>query len=124
MKNILYISFILLISSFTINKFKSEKPVISTQQDEQTYSNTDKPVPPMQCTYCHAKNSKLVGPSFVAIANRYNLEKESTLTYLKSKITAGSKNVWGEYSMMPPQKLNKKELTNFILYLRSIQMKK
>ena len=52
------------------------------------------------CTACHNIDGKLVGPSFVEIAKKYNGKTD----YLAGKIKAGGSGVWGEIPM-PPQTL-------------------
>ena len=52
------------------------------------------------CTACHAMDSKLVGPSFSEIANRY-AGKEA---YLTQKIKSGGQGIWGPIPM-PAQNL-------------------
>lgn len=52
------------------------------------------------CTACHNIDGKLVGPSFIEIAKKYNGKTD----YLAGKIKTGGSGVWGEIPM-PPQTL-------------------
>lgn len=52
------------------------------------------------CLNCHAVKQKLVGPSFAAIASKYEGRKDLP-EYLAGKIIKGSKGVWGDSQVMP-----------------------
>ena len=56
------------------------------------------------CTACHGMDSKLVGPSFRAIANRYKDQPEA-VGLLSGKIKSGGQGVWGAI-VMPAQALS------------------
>lgn len=51
------------------------------------------------CMRCHGVDKEFVGPSFMAIANRYH-DREDALPYLASKIRSGSVGEWGR-TIMP-----------------------
>jgi cytochrome c551/c552 len=59
------------------------------------------------CIACHGMDSKLVGPSFKDIANKYK-ERADAAAYLSGKIKAGGQGVWGAIPM-PPQALSAAE---------------
>lgn len=59
------------------------------------------------CTACHGMDSKMVGPSFKDIANKYKDRADATV-YLSGKIKAGGQGVWGAIPM-PPQALSAAE---------------
>ena len=50
------------------------------------------------CYSCHANGEKVVGPSFVAIAEKYATEKDAAATLAQS-IQYGSKGKWGRIPM-------------------------
>jgi cytochrome c len=52
------------------------------------------------CTACHQRDKALVGPAFLAVAQKYAGEAEAR-AYLAKKIRAGGSGVWG--GVMPPQ---------------------
>ena len=52
------------------------------------------------CTACHQRDKALVGPAFLAVAQKYAGEAEAR-AYLANKIRAGGSGVWG--GVMPPQ---------------------
>jgi cytochrome c551/c552 len=55
------------------------------------------------CTACHAVDSKVVGPSFRAVAEKYAGRGDAG-AYLSGKIRGGGSGVWGSIAM-PPQSL-------------------
>jgi cytochrome c551/c552 len=59
------------------------------------------------CLACHGMDSKLVGPSFKDIANKYK-DRTDAVNYLSGKIKAGGQGVWGAIPM-PPQALSAAE---------------
>ena len=59
------------------------------------------------CLACHGLESKLVGPSFREIANRYK-DRTDASAYLSGKIRAGGEGVWGAIPM-PSQALSADE---------------
>ncbi len=59
------------------------------------------------CLACHGIDSKLVGPSFKDIANKYK-DRPDAVNYLSGKIKAGGQGIWGAIPM-PPQALSAAE---------------
>jgi cytochrome c len=51
------------------------------------------------CLNCHATETQLVGPSFVAIADKYRGVKDASET-LNTKIRLGGGGVWGQVPML------------------------
>ncbi|HJV61559.1 MAG TPA: c-type cytochrome [Albitalea sp.] len=60
------------------------------------------------CTACHAVDSKLVGPAFKDVAQKYAGRADVT-AYLAGKIRSGGTGVWGAIPM-PPQTLPEADL--------------
>ena len=50
------------------------------------------------CTACHAVASKVLGPSFKAIAKKY-ADRSDAVSYLAGKIKSGGAGVWGSIPM-------------------------
>lgn len=67
------------------------------------------------CLACHGMDSKLVGPSFKDIANKYK-ERADTVSYLSGKIKAGGQGAWGSIPM-PPQALSAAEAAQISQWL-------
>ena len=52
------------------------------------------------CLSCHAKAEKIVGPAFLAIADKYRGDKDALASLVQS-IQNGSKGKWGRIPMPP-----------------------
>jgi cytochrome c len=61
------------------------------------------------CTACHAKDKKLVGPSFQDIAKKYAGDAGAAKN-LAAKIKAGGKGNWGPIPMPPHPQINDADL--------------
>jgi len=59
------------------------------------------------CVACHGMDTKLVGPSFKDIANKYK-DRADVVNYLSGKIKSGGQGAWGSIPM-PPQALSAAE---------------
>jgi cytochrome c len=67
------------------------------------------------CMNCHAFRSKLIGPSYIDISNKYSVADASTLA---KHVKDGSKGVWGDIVMPThPELADEKisEMVNWIL---------
>jgi cytochrome c len=57
------------------------------------------------CTACHADASKLVGPAYQDVANKYRADYQkdpkAVVSKLSAKVKAGGSGVWGAIPMVP-----------------------
>ncbi|MBN8510431.1 MAG: c-type cytochrome [Burkholderiales bacterium] len=69
------------------------------------------------CTACHAKDKKLVGPSFKEIAAKY--KGQDAVAKLSEKVRKGGSGVFGPVPMAPnpPDKINDADLKAAIEYI-------
>jgi len=67
------------------------------------------------CVACHGMESKLVGPSFRDIANKYK-DHADAVSYLSGKIKSGGQGVWGSIPM-PAQALSTDESAQLAQWL-------
>lgn len=67
------------------------------------------------CTACHAKEKKLVGPSFKDIAAKYAGDAGAA-AQLSAKVRSGGKGVWGQIPMPPndAEKINDADLKSVV----------
>ena len=61
------------------------------------------------CYSCHAKDEKVVGPSFKSIANKYASESDAVASLAQS-IQNGSRGKWGRVPMPPHASLGGEDL--------------
>ncbi|MDO1451379.1 PQQ-dependent sugar dehydrogenase [Rhodocytophaga aerolata] len=71
------------------------------------------------CKSCHAMKEKSVGPSYVAIAERYKKE-EATIKKLAEKVISGGSGVWGEYVMSAHPQLSIEQASDIVTYILSV----
>ena len=72
------------------------------------------------CLGCHKEKEKLVGPAYVAVAQKYPAT-EANIAMLAGRIIQGGKGHWGEVPMTPHPGLSvddAREMTKYILSLR------
>jgi cytochrome c len=69
------------------------------------------------CMACHAKDKKLVGPSFKDIAAKY--KGQDVLAAMIQKVRVGGKGVFGPIPMPPnpPEKINDAELKEGMVWI-------
>jgi len=73
----------------------------------------------LDCKSCHSVDRASVGPTYLAISERYS-GKKGALNYLSTKIIQGGSGVWGERAMTPHPELStadSEEIVNYILSL-------
>ncbi len=70
------------------------------------------------CTACHAKDKKLVGPSFKDIAVKYKGQADA-VPKLMEKVRKGGSGVFGPVPMAPnpPDKINDADLKAAVEYI-------
>jgi cytochrome c len=70
------------------------------------------------CLSCHKIDSKLVGPSYQDVANKYT---DADVDRLAQKIIDGGKGVWGEIPMTPHAGVSKENAQKMVKYILSLK---
>jgi cytochrome c len=60
------------------------------------------------CSGCHTANAKLVGPSYLEIADKYR--GQDAAAKLAQKVRAGGEGVWGSVAMPPQEQISDEDL--------------
>lgn len=100
---------------------------VRTISDEQAAGN-DKNRKPLQammasnCMNCHDFTSKLIGPSFVAIGEKY-ADKNAVDNLVKS-VRDGSKGIWGDIVMPTHHELSEAETRSMVEWILSFSKDK
>jgi glucose/arabinose dehydrogenase/cytochrome c551/c552 len=71
------------------------------------------------CNACHTLNSQSVGPSYTAMAERYQ-DSSNVTSYLVDKIINGSKGVWGEVTMPAHLELSEADARRMVSWIQSL----
>jgi cytochrome c len=72
------------------------------------------------CLNCHKVKEQSIGPSYVAIAEKY-LPTPENIQHLASTITNGSKGVWGQVPMAPHPTISKEDATEMVYYILALK---
>lgn len=72
------------------------------------------------CNACHAMEAKSIGPSYMAIAERYKSDS-ATLNRLADKVISGGSGVWGEYSMSAHPQLSREDAIKMVVLILSLK---
>ncbi len=76
----------------------------------------------MDCMACHALDNTSVGPSYMAISERYAGDKDA-VKMLAAKIIEGGSGVWGAHFMSPHPELPTKDAEEMVNYILSLTNK-
>jgi cytochrome c len=76
----------------------------------------------LDCKSCHSMDKASVGPTYLAISDRY-AGKDGSVTKLSDKIIQGGSGVWGERAMSPHPALSKVDATEIVNYILSLSDK-
>ncbi|GEO04817.1 hypothetical protein AAE02nite_24810 [Adhaeribacter aerolatus] len=88
-------------------------PVKSFEKGKTLISKSD-------CLACHKDDAKLVGPSYIDVANKYE-NTPKNIDFLVNKIIKGGAGSWGQIPMSPHPNLSAtdaREMVNYILSLK------
>lgn len=75
------------------------------------------------CTACHAIDQKILGPSFRAVATKYQ-GNAGAMKHLMHKIRAGGAGVWGSIPMPPHPNLTDADLSTMVQWILAQKAKK
>ncbi len=76
----------------------------------------------LDCKSCHSIDKSSVGPTYLAISERYS-GKQGAIEYLAGKIIQGGSGVWGERAMIPHPELSKADAEEIVNYIFSLANK-
>ena len=76
----------------------------------------------LDCKSCHKEADKSVGPSFVAVSQKYGKDPNA-MTYLSQKIIKGGSGVWGEVAMAAHPTLSQEDVHQIVGWVMSLSNK-
>jgi len=100
-------------TSSTTTTTTAETATVGSATGEQLISQSD-------CLTCHQVNSKIVGPSYVDVANKYAATDEN-IAMLAGKIIQGGSGNWGEIPMAPHPAISTEDATEMVKYILSLK---
>ncbi|MDB5190994.1 MAG: hypothetical protein JWQ96_557 [Segetibacter sp.] len=72
------------------------------------------------CLSCHKISEPMTGPSYKAIANKYQDNSENISSLVK-KIIIGGSGVWGQVMMTPHPQVSKQDAETMVKYIFSLK---
>ncbi len=72
------------------------------------------------CIGCHHKENKVIGPSYMEVAAKYENTPEN-VALLAKHIIEGSKGIWGTIPMTPHPKTTTDEAKKMVTYIMSLK---
>jgi len=72
------------------------------------------------CTTCHAIDKKVIGPSYVDVAKKYE-NTPAVIDTLVSKVKKGGMGVWGNIPMTPHPDLPDEDAREMVKYILSLK---
>jgi cytochrome c len=100
-------------TSSTTTTTTAEPAAVGSATGEKLISTSD-------CLTCHQVNSKIVGPSYVDVANKYAATDEN-IAMLAGKIIQGGSGSWGEIPMAPHPAISTEDATEMVKYILSLK---
>jgi cytochrome c551/c552 len=73
----------------------------------------------LDCRNCHQTDQKSIGPSFIAVSEKYKNDPQAA-NYLVNKIINGGGGVWGEVPMAAHPDLKKEDAANIVTWIQSL----
>ena len=103
---------------------KDAAVILSKNQDVGSvkYLKGQEMVANLDCKSCHSKDQTSVGPSYLAISERY-AGQDRAVQHLSDKIIQGGGGSWGERAMIPHPDLSKDEAEEIVNYILSLSEK-
>lgn len=94
------------------SSLSEKKKKIELSPGQQLMSKSD-------CGVCHLENTKLVGPSYLDISDKYDNSKSNIDKLIKS-VSNGQTGTWGNVAMPGHPSLSKKDVQQMIEYILSV----
>ena len=73
------------------------------------------------CDACHHVSSALIGPSYLAIATRYQADKAGTAEVLARKILLGGGGNWGVVPMVPNEHVTLEDARAMVRWILDLE---
>lgn len=114
---------VILMASFSNSDGASEKNNVYTVIPAETLyqvSAGERLINKSDCMGCHNKVNKIIGPSYLSIAQKYK-PTEKNVNALADKIIKGGTGVWGTMPMSAHPEISKNDAVLMIKYILSVK---
>jgi cytochrome c len=103
-------------SSNSNNTKKEEPEAVDITKDPNYQKGLDLATKE-KCFTCHEIETKLTGPPYRDVANKYAGMPDTIVSHLADKIISGGTGVWGEIPMTPHPGLSKADAETIVRYI-------
>jgi len=107
-------------SADTASTTTSTLPAGITQEDYDKGLNL---VASSDCTTCHQVSTKVTGPAYADVANKYEATKDN-IKMLAEKVIKGGQGVWGPTAMTPHPDISQEDAETMVKYVLSLKTAK
>jgi cytochrome c len=76
------------------------------------------------CKTCHMVETRITGPSFREIADKYAGYPDTIVSHLADKVIKGGTGVWGQALMLPHTALSKEDAEAMVKYILLLKTQK
>ena len=101
-------------------ELEADKQTVLIEQDDQVSLRGWAKIQENDCPSCHALERKSVGPSYTAIAARYEAT-DVVVKMLAERIILGSVGTWGEIPMTAHPELSKEDAEQMVKFVFTIK---
>lgn len=117
----LFIGIIIIsLTSFTTAKSDEKYTSINTITNRFQDATGEKLIAKSDCIGCHKIDKKLIGPSYLDIANKYP-SNDKNISYLSDKIIKGGSGVWGAIPMAAHSTIKKEDAKKMVKYILALK---
>lgn len=99
---------------------KGDENIVKSTEDEEGVHVGLTAINKSDCKTCHNKTRETVGPSYVAIANKYE-NTDDNIQLLSAKIRNGGFGIWGQQAMTPHPDLSDETLADMVEYIMTLK---
>ncbi|TXK48735.1 c-type cytochrome [Pontibacter qinzhouensis] len=92
----------------------------ATALADGNYEKGAKLISQSDCMACHQEKTKVVGPAYVEVAQKYEFT-DKNVNYLAGKIIEGGAGVWGQVPMSPHPNVSKADAAEMAKYILSLR---
>lgn len=101
-------------------ELEEDKPRGRTEQDDQAALRGWAKIQENDCPSCHAIERKSVGPSYTAIASKYEAT-DAVVKLLAERIVSGSVGAWGEIPMTGHPELSTEDAEQMVKFVFTLK---
>ena len=114
---LLFLFLISLIFACSASKKSISPEIINISQSDSIAGK--EAISKSDCYTCHKVKEKLIGPSFLSIATKYD-QTNNNIDRLTKKIKEGGKGAWGKLPMMDHPTLLQEDTQKMVQYILSL----